>query len=302
MDRNVELAYKLIKEPIDPNLRTPVELVEICDASTADPGEIVKYFSSEDGNTDDIYSADANGGLTIHKVSAVNPAQLTFVGLQSKLEYVLIDELLAAEDQGGLDRKKAAIIRSMDKQEVKRIVDMILAIASQEVDKDSGGDLLDTVIKMKQKVEDYATDYILLVGSTIQNKIDTYDKENVTTFNYKMPIMDEFAKLGIKKVVKVIGLVNGVATLAATKAILVGRNSNLSQGKPISLIRRKFSEKIAALAGVTGTPERLVSVATTPTIINGSGLNTLGYGVFGYSSIIEACTNFRAVSWSDNLY
>ena len=302
MDRNVELAYKLIKEPIDPNLKVPVELQDIADVGSALPGEIVKYYSSEDGNTDDIYSADAKGGLTIHKVSAVSPAQLTFVGLQSKLEYVLIDEILAAEDQGGLDRKKAAIIRSMDKQEVKRIIDAILLLASQEVDKDSGGDLLDTVIKMKQLVEDYATDYILLVGSTIQNKIDTYDKDNVSTFNYKMSILDEFAKLGIKKVVKVIGSVNGSAVMAATKAILVGRNSNLAQGKPISFIRRQFDAKVAGLVGITGTPERLVQIAETPQIINGDNKNTLGYGAYGYESIIECITNKRAIAWSDNLY
>ncbi|MFH0805962.1 MAG: hypothetical protein V1901_03755 [Patescibacteria group bacterium] len=302
MDRNVEIAYKILKEPIDANMRCPVELLDIAEYTTAEPGEIIKNYTSEDGNTDDIYTADAAGGLTIHKVSAVAPAQLTFVGLQSKLEYVLIDEINDAEDQNGLARKKLGIIRAMDKMEVKRVLDMILLLSTQEVDKDSGGDILDTIIKMKQKVEDYATDYILLVGATIQSKIDTYDKEHVTTFNYKMNISEELAKLGIKKVVKVIGLVNGASVFSATKAILVGRNSNLSQGKPITVIRRKFNAKIAAMSGVEGTPERLVSVAETPTIINADGLNTLGYGTYGYSKIIECVTDKRAISWSDNLY
>ena len=123
---DLEIA-KVIGQPIDPNLKVPVALAEIADVSTAEPGEEVKYYATEDGNADDIYAADANGQLIIHKLTANAATALSFVGLQSRLEYVLINDVLSGSegnkpDTGVLGRKKASITRSMDKQEVKRIV------------------------------------------------------------------------------------------------------------------------------------------------------------------------------------
>jgi hypothetical protein len=158
---------------------------------------------------------------------------------------------------------------------------------------------------MKQLVSDYSTDYVLLVASDVMDAIERYDKENVSNFNYKMNILDEIAKLGIKKVVKVIGETRLDAStdkvLADCKAILVGRNSNLTAGRPISFLRRKFTKEIAELSGAAEGAVRLVQVVPTPIIINTNGANTLGYGVFGYESLIQVLTNYRAVAWSDEI-
>jgi hypothetical protein len=43
--------------------------------------------------------------------------------------------------------------------------------------------------------------------------------------------------------------------------------------------------------------ERLISVAQAPTIIDGTN-NLLGYGCFGFESIIECMTNKYAISWA----
>jgi hypothetical protein len=243
--------------------------------------------------------------LTYHKIGLKTVTALTFVGLQSKLETVLIDEILNSKDQSALAQKKEAIIRAMDSEEVKRILNLCLAVASQEVNKVTGMDLLDTIILMKEKVSNYATDYVLLVASDVMNEIESYDKDNVSTFNYKMSIKEELAKIGIVKIVKVLGD-SGLAgsstpTLAAGKAILVGRNSGLAAGRPITFLRRKFSKEIAELSGAAEGAVRLIDVAKTPTVINGSSANTLGYGVFGYESIIQVLTNYRAIAWSDDL-
>ena len=303
----IERAYQLINEPIDPNLRCPVELVDIVNYKESEAGETVEYFASaaQDRAADDIYAADAAGTITYHKIALKAVLPLTFVGLQSKLETILIDEILNSKDQSALAAKKDGIIRAMDSEEVRRILNLILAVPSQKITKVAGEDLLDVIIRMKQLVSDYATDYVLLVASDVMNQIESYDKENVTNFHYKMNIMDEIAKLGIKKVVKVLGN-SGLAAgdtpvIAAGKAILVGRNSSLVAGRPISFLRRKFAKEIAELSGAAEGAVRLIEVVKTPMIINANGHNTLGYGVFGYESLIQVLTNYRAVSFSDNI-
>jgi len=302
----IELAYTLLNEPIDPNLRCPLELQEIVNYVEAPMGETIHYFASpaQDRGVDVIYAANADGDLAPVKVPLRGVSALTFEDLQSKLDYVLIHELLNSKDSSALAARKNGIIRSMDNEEVRRALNLCF-VASQEVNKVTGEDLLDVIIKMKQKVSDYATDYILLVASDVMDEIEKYDKDNVATFNYKMNILEEIAKLGIKKIVKIIGN-SGLAgastpTLAAGKAILVGRDSSLTAGKPISVVRAKFEKEVAENSGAAEGAVRLIQVVKTPTVINANGKNTIGYGVFGYEGIIEVNLNFRAISWSDDL-
>jgi hypothetical protein len=303
----IERAYQLINEPIDPNLRCPVELVDIVNYKESEPGETVEYFASsaQDRAITDLITIDAAGSIAYVKVGLKTTSALTFVGIESNLETVLINEIMNSKDQGALAAKKNGITRGMDNEEIRRILALCLAAASQEVTKDTGEDLLDVIIKMKQKVSDYSTDYILLVASDVMDAIERYDKDNVTSFMYKMSILDEIAKLGIKKVVKVIGETRFDAStdkvLANGKAVLVGRNSNLVAGRPIHFLRRKFEKEIAELSGAGEGAVRLIEVAKTPTVVNAAGKNTLGYGVFGYESVIQVLTNYRAVAWSDEI-
>jgi hypothetical protein len=301
MDRLDLTIAQVLGAPIDPNLKVPVALAEIAEIETAQPGDLVRIFnnSAEDVQADVIYSIDANGELTINKVSPVAPATLTFVGLQSKLDYVLIDEILPAADQNALARKKAGITRAMDKQEVKRICDAILGIASQEVTQLSGEDLYDLIVKMGHLVEDYGDNCVLLVGSTVKEAIDVYDKVNADNFHYRVGIKEYLAEAGIK-VIKMTGKVNGGAILATAKLILVARDSTLAIGKPITFVRRLMSPEIAKLMN-SESAERAISVAQAPTVISATGKNTLGYGVFGYESIIETITNYRALAWATYL-
>jgi len=302
----IELAYKLLNEPIDPNLRCPLALTEIVNYVEAEAGETIHYFASpaQDRGVDVIYASNADGDLAPVKVPLKSVAALAFEGLQSKLDYVLIHELMNSKDQGALAARKNGIIRAMDNEEVRRALNLCF-VAAQEVHKVSGEDLLDVIIKMKQKVSDYADNYILLVASDVMDEIEKYDKENANNFNYKMSILEEIAKLGIKQVIKIIGD-SGYAgsttpVLAAGKAILVGRDSSLTAGRPITVVRMKFEKEMAELSGAAEGAVRLVEVVKTPTIINANGKNTLGYGVFGYESLIEVNLNFRAVSWSDEI-
>lgn len=303
----IERAYALINEPIDPNLRCPVELVDIVNYREAEAGETVEYFGSpaQDRGADAIYSVDVNGSIVYQKITLKTVSSLTFTGLQSKLETILIDEILNSKDQTALAQKKDSISRAMDCEEVRLILNLCLAVGSQEITKDSGEDLLDVIIKMKQKVSDYATDYILLVASDVMDEIEKYDKENANNFNYKLSIMEEIAKLGIKKVVKVLGNSGfsggNTPVLASGTAILVGRNSNIAKGRPVHFSRRKFSGEVAQLAGAQEGAVRLIDILPTPYPVNAQGANTLGFGVYGYESKTMVLTNYRAISWCDEI-
>lgn len=303
MDAVILKAYELIGSPIDPNLKVPVEVMDIVDFKESDAGETIEYFASpaQDRGVDDIYSADAAGTITYHKVPLGTTTPVSFSGLQSKLETILIEEIMNSKDQTALAAKKDGIIRAMDKEEARLVCNLVLAVASQEVVTETDDDILAGITKMKQLISDFATDYVLLAGSDVMNAIETYDKDNAANFNYKVDIMAELAKNNIKKVVKVIGAVNGTPVLAATKAILYGRDSSLTQGRPIQMRRRKFSGDMAKLAGAEEGATRLINVASTPQVINGAGANTLGYAVYGYESKAIVLVNYRAVAWSSTL-
>jgi hypothetical protein len=305
MDRiDIEIS-KLIGVPIDPNLKVPVVISEICNLETAEPGEEVKYFAAYDANVDDVYTADAGGAITAHKLTANAAIALSFQGLQSNLEYVLINDVLAGSegnkpDTGVLGRKKAAIARAMDKEEVRRLLALCLSQASQEVTQGTGVDLYDLIVKMVHKIEDYGDNYVLLVGSTVKEAIDVYDKVNADNFYYRVGLKEYLASAGIK-VIKVAGTFTnstgvGQRMLATDKLILIARDSTIAAGRPFTFVRRLANPEIAKLMNAESA-ERIISVAQAPTIIDGTN-NLLGYGVFGFEAVIECMQNKYAISWA----
>jgi len=304
MERPDVLIAKVIGQPIDSSLPVPFVITEIADIETAEPGEDVYVWNAYDDNVDTVYTAGNDGELVSVKKGATAATLLTFAGLQTDLAYVTVNEVLNSKDQTALARKKAAITRSMDKEEVVRLMNVIAGIPSQEVS-GVGKDLYDVILEMYHKIEDFGDDFILLAGSTVSEKIDTYDKDNVANFHYRIGLKDTLANLGIKKV-KVVGSVklDGGAynkVMGDKAGVLVARNSQLKVGKPCLHVRRKINPDIAANMGVNDeSATRFVSVAQTPTVINNSK-NILGYGCFGFESIIEAVTNYKAIAWSGNI-
>jgi len=293
---DLEIA-RYIGAPINPNLPSPLALTEACNVEEAEPGEEIKAFTGDTTDVDDIYVADADGKLTIHKCTPVAPVSVTWVGLQSKLEYVLIDDVLPAPDQSALARKKAGITRAMDKCEVGLLTTALLGIVSQQVTPTAGKDVLHRIIQLKQKVGVYGDNYALLVGSTVADAIDTYDIDYVQDNLYRLGIKEILASMGIT-VIKIVGVVNGDALLGAKQGILIARNSSLAAGRPIYFLRRKIGPEIAAQMGVE-SGVRIVSVAQVPQIINTT--NTLGYGCFGYESFMFVITNYRAIATMNDM-
>ena len=314
-ERKIDLEIaKLIGQPINPSLPVPVALSAIADLATADPGEKVWYFASEDTDADEIYEVNTStGAIVVVKKSPLSDTQLTFTGLNSKLQYVLLDTVLASPDTDVLGRKKASISRGLDKLELKRILDAIIALgAVGTITPDSADDLYDVIMSAKHALEDYGDNYVLLCGSAVKEAIDNYDKKQVASFNYNVTLPAKLRELGIE-VVKIFGKVktgtaaaneadsgSEVVLLDTNKFVMVAKDSTIAKGKPVIFVRRKIPAAIAKLmGGDVDNAERMLTVSSDTT--NVAGTDTLGYSVYGYESVVLAIVNARAIKKSADL-
>ncbi len=300
---NFEVA-KLFGVPLDPALPVDPILVEISDKGTLEAGDTAYAFDSYDENVDTIYTAGDSGEVISNRKSPIGAVEVSMIGYQSDLAYVTLQEMSDSRDQTALARKKLAITRTLDKLECKGMLDLILAISSQEVVRGSGQDLYDGIMAMKHEIANYGENYVLLVGVNVSEAIDNYDKENADNFNYRVSIKEMLLENGIK-VIKVLGNVkvdsgSSLPVLNPDYAILVARKSNLTEDKPCLLIRRKFGAELVKSAGIDGEAERLVTEIGGLQVINNSK-NILGYGCVGYQNIGLAVTNYLATCFCKNL-
>jgi hypothetical protein len=210
------------------------------------------------------------------------------------------------KDFTALARKKASITRSMDNYEVRKVLDLLLAITQQEVELATADDIYSGIMKMAHKVIDYGDNFVLLCGSTVWEAINSYDRDHVGSFNFRLGIREMCKDFGIT-IVKVVGnaaldtTTDARAVLSVTKAILVARNSTLVAGKPCIFVRRKIDPAFATQLGIpVDEAQRIVTTIGGLSVVNNSK-NILGYGVVGYESIAVACTNYKAIAWCDEL-
>ena len=308
----LEIA-KLIGEPISTQLPVPYELAKIADYEVAEAGEHVWRYSALDTDADVILQADTtNGAIIVKKRSPLGDTELSFTGLDSKLEYVLVNDILNSPDTKKLARRKSSITRDMDKRELKTIIELIEADTTTlkpgvDVLSDdppaSGEDLYDAIMSMVHTVENYGDNYVLLCGSAVKIAIDNFDKAKVATFNYSLSIRQMLANAGIE-IVKMFGQVSVLtaeteaAIMNTNHAILVAKNSRIADGSPIKFVRRKINPEIASLMGAdVDSAQRAIVVNPTP--VNVSGTNTLAYGVYGFESVCYFISNPKAIVKAD---
>lgn len=327
---NVQLEIaRLIGEPIDERKPVAFEIGRIADVlPPADPGEHVYTYSTVDNEAEYILVVDADGVITPVKKSPLGDTEISFQGFNSRLEYVKVEDVLGSPDTQVLARKKEKITRGLDKRELTLLINAMENTsdagsfnanlpsnsAIQSVTASSGDDLYDLIIQMKHKLEDYGDGFVLLVGNTVKEKIDTYDKDNVGTFNYNITLKSRLAEAGVE-IVKVFGKVQynttdgGSATdtkiLNNNHMIMVATNSRLAEGKPIKFIRKRIAPEIARLMGAdVDNAQRAIIVNPTPVIADPgtSGSitsNLLAYGVFAYESLVMAIVNPIAICTCD---
>jgi len=316
MNENIHLEIaKLIGEPISYKLPVPVEIAMVSDLFEVEPGEHLWRYTDVDTAKDTVLKVSAGGAITVVERSPIGDTEITLTGLHSKLEYVEVNDVLSSPDTNILGRRKRAITRSMDKRELKALLDGIIngtdlegnsalpsSVTIPTVSVDTGDDLYDVIMEAKHAIEDYGDQYILLAGSTVKEKIDTYDKDNASTFNYNVTLSAKLRELGIDvaKIFGTVELTDGggeLALLNAKKFILLARNSRVEEGKPVKFARRRISADIAKLMGadVDKAQRALISV---PTPVQASG-NKLAYGVYGYESIAFCIPNPKAIAVAD---
>jgi len=324
MEKNLQLEIaRLIGEPVDIRKPVPFEIGAVADVlPPAEPGEKVWVYSAVDDEAEYILAIDGDGVITPVKKSPLGDTEINFAGFNSRLEYVLVGDVLGSPDTQVLARKKEKITRGLDKRELQLLINAMEGSADtgsfkdnlpsgasiQSRDAETGEDLYDVFMAMKHKLEDYGDGYVALVGSTVKEKIDTFEKENVGSFNYNISIADMLAKAGIE-VVKVFGKVHNGSSdavlLNANHIIMVAKNSRLAQGKPVKFVRRRISPEIAKLMGAdVDNAQRATIVNPTPVIadpgVSGSTTsNLLAYGIYAYESLVMAITNPLAICTSD---
>jgi hypothetical protein len=231
---------------------------------------------------------------------------------------VLLKDVLESVDQNKLASRKASIARGMDTRELKLILDGMLTphadyypankVANlNDVAAVSGQDLFDVIMAKKQSVEDYGDKFLLLCGKNVKNAIETYDKDNATSFNYNMSLEKVLAEKGIT-VMKIFGKVSAatneaeVDLLDADTFILVAQNSRIADGKPVAFVRREITPAIAAEAGMTVDAQQRATIVTNAPVnvpVSGTNENVLGYGVIGFESVIFCVKNPYALATCD---
>ena len=316
-DLHLEIA-KLIGNPVSVQLVVPVELSAIADFDTAEPGEHVYRIENMDTVADVILDIDANGVITPVKRTPGSDVELTFKGLNSKQEYVMLNDVLNSVDQNALARRKDSIARGMDKRELKLVLDALVKPSStyypankvanvRDTAAVSGQDLYDVIVAAKHDVEDYGDKFLLLCGKNVMNKIDTYDKDNANEFNYNVALKAKLAEMGITPM-KIFGKVSQadneaeVDLLDADTFVLVAQNSRIADGKPVKFIRRKITADIAKEAGLTVDGEQrgvLVTPSPVQVVVSGTRQSVWAYGVIGFESVIFCVTNPYAIATCD---
>lgn len=300
---------KNIGEPINPNLPVPVELTEIANTDTADPGEKVYRFDDIDTRVDTIIAVHADGNITQIKVNPLGDTEVSFSHLNSEMLYVEVADVLDSIDLDVLGRKKARISDGMDKRELKILLDAIItrqALGENDIiESASGSDLYDVILNAKHELEDYGDNFVLLEGTRVKEAIDKFDKAKVTSYQYNVELRKTIADWGIKEL-KIFGNVattsggDGVNLLDPTRAILVARNSRIANGKPITFVRRRISPEIARLMGANvDTAQRALWIGNTP--VNVAGTDTLAFSVYAYESYVMAITNPYSLCVTESL-
>lgn len=329
---NIKRISKLIGSPINPSKNTPVEIEELAYVDTVEANEDAYRFDAYDTDTDQVLDIDTtNANITALKRSPVSETKLVFKGLDSQQEYVHLHDILNTKDQDLFARKKRRIVASMDKLELRIIIEAIIngstpamapgntaamEDAVQSVTPASGDDLYDLVMKAKHLVEDYGDDLLLMNGTTVNNRLDTFDKDKAATFNYNVTIRTMLISAGIKPM-KIFGKVkwtggdhggdDSVATkiLDANMFILESRNSRIQDekgqiSKPIIFVRKKISPEIAEFLGAqVDKCQRALMVTSAPLPVG--SVTKMAYSVIGVEEIIWAITNANCLVKSGDI-
>ncbi len=293
----LEIA-KILGEPRDPKKPYPQLVNLLCETDTAAPDEYVYYFDVL-VETDYVYTITSTGEVTQQNVTPDTPTLFTFADYATPEYYVKITDLASAKERT-LARKVATINRSLDAIESYKIVtvtDAAVPVGNQ-FSLSSGYTRFTyaDLVNMIDSVTDYADNYVLLVGTTIDKDIKLWDWNDNKYTSLAMALDD----LNVN-IIRQFGTVtvdgSPVSILSATKAYLFGLNG--VSGKPLLFVRKQLND-IDLLGGAlyeNGTkPERLIFVSPNPVTANAGANRYLAVGIIGYEQFVLAVTNPYAIA------
>ena len=293
----LEIA-RILGEPRDPKKPYPELVSMLCETDTAEANEYVYYYDVL-VETDYIYTITSTGEITQQNVTPDTPASLTFADYASPEYYVKITDLASAKEKT-LARKVATINRSLHALETQKIISVVDAAvpAGNQFTLASGytrftySDLVDMI----DSIIDYADNYVLVAGTTIDKDIKKWDWNDNKYTSLALALED----LNVK-IVRQFGSMTldsaATSNLSATKAYLFGLNG--VSGKPLLFVRKKLSD-IDLLGGALydngDQPERLIFVSPNPIVANAGANRYLAVGIIGYEQFALAVTNPYALA------
>jgi hypothetical protein len=296
----LEMA-RVIGEPLDPRKPCTDVVSAVCETQFADPNEYVYYFDVLN-ETDTIYTITSSGAVTSSNVSPDTAAAFTFIDVATPEYYVKITDL-ASSKEATLARKLKTIERTLNMYENKYIFDLASTATSTSTFQNTLTSAqsrfsYNDLITMVQQVIDYGDNYVLFVGSELDQDIKLWDWND----NKNASMIAAFNDLGIKKVRMGVGNLaidsaTGVRQLLASYGYLIATSTEV--GKPFLFVRKRLND-IDLLGGALKSsgekPERLVFVSPNPIVASGGTTRYLAVGVTGFEEIVAACINPYAVS------
>jgi len=296
----LEMA-RVIGEPLDPRKPYTDVVSAVCETQFADPNEYVYYFDVLN-ETDTIYTITSSGAVTSSNVSPDTAAAFTFIDVATPEYYVKITDL-ASSKEATLARKLKTIERTLNMYENKYIFDLASTATSTSTFQNTLTSAqsrfsYNDLITMVQQVIDYGDNYVLFVGSELDQDIKLWDWND----NKNASMIAAFNDLGIKKVRMGVGNLaidsaTGVRQLLASYGYLIATSTEV--GKPFLFVRKRLND-IDLLGGALKSsgekPERLVFVSPNPIVASGGTTRYLAVGVTGFEEIVAACINPYAVS------
>lgn len=289
---------RILGEPRDPKKPYPELINLVCETDTADLDEYTYYFDVL-AETDKVYVITSSGEVTQENVTPDTPALLSFVDVASPEYYVKITDLASAKERV-LARKVDTINRALNAWESSKLIALIDAavpVGNQFVTS-SGSDhfTYKNLVDMIDSIQDYADNYVLIAGTTIDKDIKLWDWTDNKYTSLAMALKD----LNVT-IVRQFGSVttdgSAASILSATKAYLVGLVG--VSGKPVLFVRKKLND-IDFLGGALfengEKPERLVFVSPNPVQANAGNNRYLAVAVTGYEQIGAAVTNPYALA------
>lgn len=297
---------RTIGQPLDPRKPYADLIAAICQTETADPDEFVyKHDALQD--TDQVIVLAAGGKVVPVQVTPQAPTLLNFVGISTPPYFVTVDDLADAKEST-LARKNQTVNRSLDAEEIKRVIDLLDAAAIAEGNTHTLGAetkfKFSHLIAMREDVRDYGNDYVLVEGSQIAEDIDLWNWDD-NKFQAPLEMLEALGvtRVRIPTVAAYDRSTDGGTSYTSTTplgtnlAYLVARDTLM--GRPLLWVRKLLTgiEVMGApMATEAGTkPQRwtIISPVQNKVVLSES---RVGVDITGYEKVVGSVVNTKAIS------